>query len=71
MTCAACLVCIVSTVSGHVKNTLEEQALVASTKQNLSNPPFLDIYGKKNINETRALVGAQKSMQANKAGSLG
>jgi hypothetical protein len=26
----ACLVCLVSTVSGHRKNTLEEQALIVS-----------------------------------------
>jgi len=40
-----CLACLVSTVSGHHKNPLEEQALVAGTKQSLSNLLFLDIYG--------------------------
>jgi hypothetical protein len=41
----ACLECLVSSVSGHCKNPLEEQELVAGTKQNLSNLLFLDIYG--------------------------
>jgi len=40
----ACLVCLVSTVSGCSKNPLEEQVLVAGTKQNLSNLLFLDTY---------------------------
>jgi hypothetical protein len=39
----ACFVCLVNTASGHCKNHLEEQALVAG-KQNLSNLHFLDIY---------------------------
>ncbi len=38
------LVCLVNTVSGHCKNLLEEQALVAGTKQNLNILLFLDIY---------------------------
>ncbi len=33
MTCTACLVCLVSTGSVHHKKTLENQALVAGTKQ--------------------------------------
>ncbi len=37
----ACLVCLESTVSGCRKNTLEEQALVAATKQDLSNQSTL------------------------------
>ncbi len=41
----ACLVGLVSAVSGCRKNFMEEQALVAGTKQNLSNLLFLDIYG--------------------------
>ncbi len=45
MACFACLVCLVSTVSGRCKNPLEEQALVVGIKQNLSNLLFLDIYG--------------------------
>jgi hypothetical protein len=32
-------------ISGCHKHPLEEQALIASTKQNLTNPLFLDIYG--------------------------
>ncbi len=40
----ACLVCLVSTVSGRRKNPLEEQVLVVGTKQNLSHLLFLDIY---------------------------
>jgi hypothetical protein len=39
-----CLVCLVSTVSGHSKNPLEEAVLVVGSKQNLSNLLFLDIY---------------------------
>jgi hypothetical protein len=41
----ACPVCLFSTVSGCHKNPLEEQALIAGTKQKLINPVFLDIYG--------------------------
>jgi hypothetical protein len=41
---SACLVCLVSSVSSCLKNPLEEQALAAGTKQNLSNLLFLDIY---------------------------
>ncbi len=44
----ACLVCLISTVSGHFKkgeNALEDVALVAGTQQNLSNLYSLDIYG--------------------------
>jgi hypothetical protein len=44
MACTACFVCLVSAVSCHRKNPLEEQALEAGTKQNLSNLHFLDIY---------------------------
>ncbi len=45
MASTACLVCLVSTVSGWCKNPFKEQALVVGTKQNLSNLLFLDIYG--------------------------
>jgi hypothetical protein len=45
MACTACLVCLVSTVSGCLKMPFEEQAIVAGTYQNLSNLLFLDIYG--------------------------
>jgi hypothetical protein len=41
----ACLVCLVITVSGCSKNPLEEEALVAGTKQNLNNLLFLDTIG--------------------------
>ncbi len=44
----ACLVCLISTVSGRCKkweNALEDVELVASTQQNLSNLYSLDIYG--------------------------
>ncbi len=43
-----CLVCLISTVSGHSKkaeNAFEDVALVAGTQQNLSNLYSLDIYG--------------------------
>ncbi len=40
-----CLVGLVSAVSGCRKNSMEEQALVVGTKQNLSNLHFLYIYG--------------------------
>jgi hypothetical protein len=43
----ACLVCLISTVSGRCKkreNALEDVALVAGTQQNLSNLYSLDIY---------------------------
>jgi hypothetical protein len=43
----ACLVCLISTVSGRCKkteNALEDVALVAGTQQNLSNQYSLDIY---------------------------
>jgi hypothetical protein len=36
MVCTTCLVGPVSTVSGHDKNSLEKQALVAATKQKMS-----------------------------------
>ncbi len=42
---ATCVVCLISSVSGRCKNPLKGQALVAGTKQNLSNLLFLDIYG--------------------------
>ncbi len=48
MACTACLVCFISTVNGRSKkreNALEDVALVAGTKQNLSNLYYLDIYG--------------------------
>jgi hypothetical protein len=41
----ACLVCLVSTVSGCSKNPLEEKALVAGTKPNLSDLLSLDTIG--------------------------
>jgi hypothetical protein len=44
MASTACLVCLISSVSGRCKNALEKQALVVGTKQNLSNQLFLDIY---------------------------
>jgi len=40
-----CLVSLAGTIGGCHKNLLEEHALVAGTKQNLSNLLFLDIYG--------------------------
>jgi hypothetical protein len=43
---SACLGCLVSTISGRWKITLDAQALVAGTKQSLSNLLFLDIYAK-------------------------
>jgi hypothetical protein len=39
----ACLVCLISTVIGRSKNPLEDQVLVAGTKQILSILLFLDI----------------------------
>ncbi len=52
MACTACLVCFISTVNGRnknkikeAKNALEDGALEAGTKQNLSNLCSLDIYG--------------------------
>ncbi len=44
----ACLVCLISIVSGRCKkgeNALEDVTLVAGTQQNLSNLYSLDIYG--------------------------
>ncbi len=44
----ACLVCLISTVSGHCnkgENALKDVTLVAGTQQNLSNLYALDIYG--------------------------
>jgi hypothetical protein len=44
----ACLVCVISTVSGRCKkgeNALEDVALVAGTQQKFSNLYSLDIYG--------------------------
>jgi hypothetical protein len=43
MTHTTCFVCLIGTVSGHCKNTFEEQALVAGKYQNLNNL-LLDIY---------------------------
>jgi hypothetical protein len=43
----ACVVCLVSTVSGQHKNPLEEQALVAGKKQTMSNLLLFDICGQK------------------------
>jgi hypothetical protein len=43
----ACLVCLISTVSGRCKkaeNALEDVALVAGTQQNLSSLSSLNIY---------------------------
>jgi hypothetical protein len=48
MTRTACLVCLISAVSGRCKkaeNALEDVALVAGTQQNLSNLYSLDMYG--------------------------
>jgi hypothetical protein len=48
MACTACLVCLISSVSGRckkVENALEDVALVAGTQQNLNNLYSLDIYG--------------------------
>ncbi len=51
------LFCLVSTVSGHCKNPLEEQAPVLGIKHNLSNIIFLDIYGSNIIGSAgRALL---------------
>jgi len=44
MASTVCHVCLVIAVSGCCKNPTEEQALVAGTKQNLSNLLFLEIY---------------------------
>jgi hypothetical protein len=44
----ACLVCLISTVSGCCKkggNALEDAVLVAGPRQNLSNLYSLDIFG--------------------------
>jgi hypothetical protein len=54
MAFTACLVCLVSTVSGCRKNPLEEQAPVLGIKHNLSNIIFLDIYG----SNIRSFVGS-------------
>jgi hypothetical protein len=48
MACTTCLVCLIGTVSGRSKKKkipLEDVALVAGTKQNLSKLYSLDIYG--------------------------
>jgi hypothetical protein len=49
MACTACLVYLISTVSGRCKkeleNALEDVTLVAGTQQNLSNLYSSDIYG--------------------------
>jgi hypothetical protein len=53
MSHATCHVRLVSTVNDCRKNPLEEQALVAGTKQNLSNLVFFYIYAANhaNVNE--------------------
>jgi hypothetical protein len=45
MASSACLVCLVSTVSGHCKNTLRRASANSRHITNLNNPLFLDIYG--------------------------
>jgi hypothetical protein len=42
MACTTCLVCLVSTVSGCHKNTLERASACSRHKKNLSNLLFLD-----------------------------
>jgi hypothetical protein len=62
----ACLVCLISTVSGCCKkaeNALEDVVLVAGTQQNLSNLFSLDIYGTARLSCFKRVVMLQHTTE--------